>query len=218
MLKVCIGLGNVSTSVNFGNFLVVPKLQHNAAAPKSGFCNLLIYGDLVGAWRFELQTSCAQDRRATSCKSLSYSPHAEKPRFAGRLRLCLVVWGCARLLEGSLQKSLQSLSPADSITGAKKILLLLPLIFFCAATRASAAYSFKRVITIDHTMFGGTDSTNFPLAVFGTYVDLKTVGNGGSVQNSSGFGIVFTSDAGCTTLMTFENETYSATTGAIASG
>jgi hypothetical protein len=72
------------------------------------------------------------------------------------------------------------------------------------------------VITIDHTMVGGTDSTNFPLAVFGTYVDLKTVGNGRSVQNSSGFDIVFTSDAGCTTLMTFENETYSATTGAIA--
>jgi hypothetical protein len=48
VLNVCIGLGNVSTSVKFGNFPVVPKLHHNAAAPNSGFCNLLIYGDLVG--------------------------------------------------------------------------------------------------------------------------------------------------------------------------
>lgn len=98
----------------------------------------------------------------------------------------------------------------------KLLLLLLPLIFFWAPRSASAAYSFKRVITIDHTQVGGTDSTNFPLAVAGTYTDLKTVGNGGSVQNSSGFDIVFTSDAGCTTLMTFENESYSATTGAVA--
>jgi hypothetical protein len=45
------------------------------------------------------------------------------------------------------------------------------------------AYSFKRTITVDHTQVGGTDSTNFPLAVAGTYADLKTVGNGGSVQN-----------------------------------
>jgi len=30
---------------------------------------MILFGDLVGAWRFELQTSCAQGRRATSGKS-----------------------------------------------------------------------------------------------------------------------------------------------------
>ena len=48
------------------------------------------------------------------------------------------MWGCARLLEGSLQKSLQSLSAADRLTGAKKFLLLLPLVFFCAVRPAHA--------------------------------------------------------------------------------
>ena len=52
-------------------FLVVPKLHHNAAKPKSGFCNLLNYGDLVGARGFEPRTSCAQGRRATR---LRYAP------------------------------------------------------------------------------------------------------------------------------------------------
>ena len=97
----------------------------------------------------------------------------------------------------------------------RKLLLLL-LLLGCAALPASAAYSFNRTVTIDHTQVGGSDSTNFPLAVAGTFTDLKTVGNGGSVQNSSGYDVVFTSDAGCTTLMTFEIETYGATTGAIA--
>ena len=97
----------------------------------------------------------------------------------------------------------------------RKSLLFLTLLLGVARP-ASAAYSNSRTITVDHTLVGASDSTNFPLAVAGTYTDLRTVGNGGSVQNSSGFDVVFTSDAGCTTLMTFEMESYSATTGAFA--
>jgi hypothetical protein len=43
-------------------FLVVPKLHHHAAVAQLSFCNFLIEKDLVGAWRFELQTSCAQGK------------------------------------------------------------------------------------------------------------------------------------------------------------
>jgi hypothetical protein len=46
-----------------GVFLIVPKLHHNAAEPKPCSRNLLIWMDLVGAWRFELQASCAQGKR-----------------------------------------------------------------------------------------------------------------------------------------------------------
>src|SRR5580704_6208462 len=40
-----------------GIFLVVHKLHHNAATPKSDFCNLLNYRDLVGASAFEPEAS-----------------------------------------------------------------------------------------------------------------------------------------------------------------
>jgi hypothetical protein len=54
-----------------GIFRIVPKLHHNAAVPKSSFCKFLNWKYLVGAWRFELQASCAQGRRATR---LRYAP------------------------------------------------------------------------------------------------------------------------------------------------
>ena len=43
-------------------FLLVPKLHHNAAVPKSGFCNLLSENDLVGGRGFEPRASCAQGK------------------------------------------------------------------------------------------------------------------------------------------------------------
>src|ERR1700688_2935061 len=41
-------------------FLIVPKLHHNAAVSTLPVCKSLSRSELVGAWRFELQTSCAQ--------------------------------------------------------------------------------------------------------------------------------------------------------------
>ena len=50
----------------------------------------------------------------------------------------------------------------------------------------------------------------------GTFTYLKTVSNGGNVTSSSGFDIVFTSDAGCTTVLPFEIDNYDGSSGAVA--
>ena len=54
-----------------GNFLIVPNLHQNAAEQKLPTYRSLNQRELVGASRFELETSCAQGRRATR---LRYAP------------------------------------------------------------------------------------------------------------------------------------------------
>ncbi len=76
-------------------------------------------------------------------------------------------------------------------------------------------YSFYRTITIDHTKVPNTDQTDFPVLVSGTYTYLKTVGNGGKVTDANGYDIVFATDNAGTSLLNFEIETYSATTGVV---
>ena len=90
-----------------------------------------------------------------------------------------------------------------------------------AITVDGSAYAYKRKITIDHTKCGSSDSTNFPVLVSGTYngsggtPDLRTVANGGKVQNSNGYDIIFTSDVAGTTKLNWEIETYTASTGVV---
>ena len=76
-------------------------------------------------------------------------------------------------------------------------------------------YNSYRAITIDHTKVPNTDQSNFPVLISGTYPYLATVANGGQVQNSSGYDIVFTSDAGGTSKLNYEIESYDAATGSI---
>ena len=76
------------------------------------------------------------------------------------------------------------------------------------------AYGFYRTLTIDKTKVPNTDQTNFPVLFSGTYSYLATVANGGKVQNSSGFDIIFTSDSQGVTKLDHEIESYTATTGA----
>ena len=83
-------------------------------------------------------------------------------------------------------------------------------------SRGVPGYGFSRAIIIDHTKVPNTDQTNFPVAVAGTYTYLKTVGNGGKVQSSSGFDIIFTSDSAGQTLLACEQESWDGTTGAVA--
>jgi Concanavalin A-like lectin/glucanases superfamily/Domain of unknown function (DUF2341) len=75
--------------------------------------------------------------------------------------------------------------------------------------------TYSRSITVDYTQCGTADSTNFPLLISGTYPYLATVANGGLVQNASGYDIQFSSDSAGTTLLNWEVETYSATSGAV---
>lgn len=79
------------------------------------------------------------------------------------------------------------------------------------------AFGYYKSVTINHTQCGTADSTDFPVTIWVTDADLKTVGNGGFVQNSSGFDIRPYSDSALTTALTFElvAGTYVATTGAV---
>jgi RHS repeat-associated protein len=63
-------------------------------------------------------------------------------------------------------------------------------------------------------MVPNTDQANFPVLVSGTYSYLATTANGGNVTNSNGYDIIFTSDAAGSTVIPFEREAYSPTTGA----
>src|SRR5215475_11180601 len=85
-----------------------------------------------------------------------------------------------------------------------------------AAQSWSNGYAFRRAITIDHTKVPNSDQSNFPVLVSGTYSFLATTSNGGNVTSASGFDIIFTSDAAGTTILSFEQESYSGTTGAIS--
>ncbi len=75
------------------------------------------------------------------------------------------------------------------------------------------SYTYNRSITIDHTKLGSTSLTNFPVLVHGNNATFKTVGNGGHVQNASGFDIGFFSDATATTAYKWEMLAYDGSTG-----
>jgi YD repeat-containing protein len=76
-------------------------------------------------------------------------------------------------------------------------------------------YSYRRIITIDHTKVPNSDQANFPVLVSATYSDLATTGNGGSVTSTNGYDITFSSDPAGSSTLAFEQESYNASTGAI---
>lgn len=69
---------------------------------------------------------------------------------------------------------------------------------------------FYRTLTLDQP---GSDLTDFPVLFSGTFTYLKTIANGGKVNNSSGYDIVFYSDVTLTTKLKFERVYWDATTG-----
>lgn len=77
------------------------------------------------------------------------------------------------------------------------------------------AYAWYRSININHSLCGSSDSTDFPVCFSTTHADLRSVGNGGHVQSSSGYDIGFFSDAALTTALPFELEKYTASTGEV---
>lgn len=94
-------------------------------------------------------------------------------------------------------------------------MIINPYVFTSGGGGPGGGYSFHRSITIDHTKVPNTNQTDFPVPFSGTYTWLKTVANGGNVQNSNGFDIVFTSDAAGSNVLDHEIETYNASTGAV---
>jgi hypothetical protein len=79
------------------------------------------------------------------------------------------------------------------------------------------AFTYYKSVTIASAQCGASDSSNFPVTIWVTDADLKTTGNGGKVQNSSGFDIRPYADVGLTSALTFElvANTYVPTTGAV---
>lgn len=72
------------------------------------------------------------------------------------------------------------------------------------------AYSYSAAVTIKAAQVPNTDQTNFPLLFAGWYPYLATVANGGQVQNANGYDIIFTSDSGGTSPLSWEIDKYSA--------
>jgi hypothetical protein len=98
--------------------------------------------------------------------------------------------------------------------------LSLFLLALCALPARAAypnGYSYCKVVTTQHSMVSGTnDLVNYPLTVALTDPDLRTVVNGGLVNNSSGYDIAFYPDcSGSGAALKWELESYSPTSGAI---
>lgn len=97
----------------------------------------------------------------------------------------------------------------------KTLLLTFAAILFFTPSSASA-FTYSRSITVDHTKVPNTNQTDFPVLVSGTYSYLATAANGGKVENASGYDVGFYTNSNCSTgKMSWETETYTATTGAV---
>lgn len=83
------------------------------------------------------------------------------------------------------------------------------------------AFGYYKSVTMAAAQSGSANSTDWPLAICldgnvqAADADLKTVANGGYVQNSSGYDIRPYADIGLTTPLTFELVLYTATTGVL---
>lgn len=78
------------------------------------------------------------------------------------------------------------------------------------------AFAFSRSITIDHRRVGASDLTNFAVLVAGVYPWLRTVANGGGVQDATGQDVAFFSDPQCTQRLDHEIERWNGTMGDVA--
>ncbi len=106
---------------------------------------------------------------------------------------------------------------AVEITGnapgvARKVRILVPN---TSSISQEAEFDYSRTISFDYTKVPNTDLTNFPALVTITDPSLRTVANGGHVENASGYDIVFSSDALGSTFLNWEMVSYNASTGSI---
>ena len=104
---------------------------------------------------------------------------------------------------------------------ATSVICFAALIYLLYSAPANAqawpnGYSTRRTITINHSKVSNTDQTNFPVLISGTYADLASTSNGGSVTNTSGYDIVFASDPAGANPLAFEQDGYNGATGQIA--
>lgn len=90
--------------------------------------------------------------------------------------------------------------------------IIIGLLMFLLPTSTYASFSYSISVTTNHTKVP-SDQTNFPVLATSTIATMKTVGNGGHVQNANGYDIYCYSDSVLTTRIPCEREKYVATTG-----
>lgn len=112
---------------------------------------------------------------------------------------------------GIVEDSNGSIGPGISGAGGQG---LVTITYTPAA--ALPSFSYYRAITVDHTKVPNTDQSSFPVLISGTYTYLKTVGNGGEVQNANGYDVGFYTGNDCQTgKMVWQVEKYVASTGEV---
>jgi RHS repeat-associated protein len=131
------------------------------------------------------------------------------PANAGSITASGLFTASASLATGQMV-TITATSQADPTKSASATVTLSPLP--CPST----GYSFERRIAINHAMVPNTDQANFPVLIAGTYSFLATVANGGQIQNSNGYDIMFSSDAAGHNKLDYEIDSYNGTTGAVA--
>jgi hypothetical protein len=80
------------------------------------------------------------------------------------------------------------------------------------STGIGSGFSYQKTITIDHTKVGAA-LTDFPVLISTISVTFSTITPSGHSANSSGFDIVFTTMSDCSFLLSWDTETYNASTG-----
>lgn len=73
-------------------------------------------------------------------------------------------------------------------------------------------YTYRATFTVDQV---GSNLTQFPILISGTYADLAHTGHSGKVTSTSGYDIAFTTDSAGGTLVYPEIESYNHETGAV---
>ncbi len=85
-----------------------------------------------------------------------------------------------------------------------------------AVTWLDNGYGYRKKLTVDESKVSGSSAlTNFPMLVSLTDADLATAANGGNVNSSNGFDIIFADATGSPVKWSHEIETYNAATGQI---
>ncbi|MGD0631821.1 MAG: choice-of-anchor D domain-containing protein [Terracidiphilus sp.] len=118
-----------------------------------------------------------------------------------------------------------TLSVADSASSSPQTATLTGSGTAPAPTAWPNGYNYQATFTVAAGKVSGAQ-TNFPALISGTYADFATTANGGRIANSCNQTIgsnitsipcdlIFTSDAAGTQLLSWEYETYKATTGAV---
>jgi RHS repeat-associated protein len=86
-------------------------------------------------------------------------------------------------------------------------------VLFTVASPYTSGYLYRQTIDLNHAKVANTDQTNFPVLISGVFSNLATVANGGFVQNSNGYDIIFSQDPEGATKLDHEVESYDPVTG-----